>query len=507
MARTSMQDRIRRLESHLARENPVLAEVVKSFQQLDKVARRLGLMGTEQSHAAGISWWPVISVLGTFSAGKSSFINQYVGQSLQRTGNQAVDDKFTVICFGDEAVPTVLPGLALDSDPRFPFYKISDAIESVAESDRRGVDSYLQLSTCQSDNLRGKILIDSPGFDADQQRTSTLLITDHIIGLSDLVLVFFDARHPETGAMTDTLQHLVGETVSRGDANKFLYILNQIDNAAREDNPEDVVAAWQRALAQYGLTAGRFYRIFTREAPLPGVPADVRQRLERKRDEDLADIERRMRDVEVERAYRVVGALEEAARGLRDEQVPRLSAARSSWRRHTALLTALALGIVVTAVALVGLRFDWWSETGMQWLAAREPLELALTATALVTIALYGYFTLRRWAGHWVLRQLRRQSDGDADALGTAFAGNVRAWWHPLSTRRPRGWGRRSQRQVNRVLSDCDRFVQTLNDRYATPSGTGAPAAGAGRSPAGSEPASKDQAPPEDSKSERTSTF
>lgn len=507
MARTSMQERIRRLESHLARENPVLADVVKRFQQLDKVARRLGLMDTEQSYAAGISWWPVISVLGTFSAGKSSFINQYVGQPLQRTGNQAVDDKFTVICYGDEAVPTVLPGLALDSDPRFPFYKISDAIERVAESDRRGVDSYLQLSTCRSDNLRGKILIDSPGFDADQQRTSTLLITDHIIGLSDLVLVFFDARHPETGAMTDTLQHLVGETVSRGDANKFLYILNQIDNAAREDNPEDVVAAWQRALAQYGLTAGRFYRIFNREAAIPDVPPDVRQRLERKRDEDLADIERRMRDVEVERAYRVVGALEEAARELRDDLVPRLSAARSNWRRRTVVLSTLALGLAATAVGLAGLRFDWWSEAGLAWIRARAPLELALGGAALVILLLYGYFTLRRWTGNWVVRKLARTADGDDADLSTALAGNVRAWWHPLGARRPRGWSRRSQRQVNRVLSDCDRFVQTLNDQYATPSGAGVRASGPDPAPARSGQDDGVQEPPEGPRTEGSSTF
>src|SRR5690606_37204871 len=135
-----------------------------------------------------------------------------------------------------------------------------------------------------SEALRGKILIDSPGFDADQQRTSTLHINDHIIGLSDLVLGFFDARHPEPGALGDTLQHLVAETVSRPDASKFLYILNQIDNTAREDNPEEVVAAWQRALAQYGLTAGRFYRIYARHAALPIADSRVRERLERKRD-------------------------------------------------------------------------------------------------------------------------------------------------------------------------------------------------------------------------------
>ena len=60
--------------------------------------------------------------------------------------------------------------------------------------------------------------------------------------------------------MPDTLKHLVGNTVQRPDSSKFLYILNQIDNTAREDNPEEVVAAWQSALAQQSLTAGRFYR-------------------------------------------------------------------------------------------------------------------------------------------------------------------------------------------------------------------------------------------------------
>ena len=135
---------------------------------------------------------------------------------------------------------------------------MSLAIEDVAPGEGPRIDTYLQLKTCHSPKLSGRIFIDSPGFDADEQRNSTLRITDHIMDLSDLVLVFFDARHPEPGAMHDTLEHLVAGPIRRADSNKFLYVLNQIDNAAREDNPEEVFAAWQRALAQKGLTAGRF---------------------------------------------------------------------------------------------------------------------------------------------------------------------------------------------------------------------------------------------------------
>ena len=121
MARTTTQERVKRLETHLKQENPVLAGVVQSFRQLDRVARKLHLMGDDDSYATQVSWWPVIAVLGTFSAGKSTFLNQYTGQDLQRTGNQAVDDRFTVICYGADEAPTVLPGSALDADPRFPF--------------------------------------------------------------------------------------------------------------------------------------------------------------------------------------------------------------------------------------------------------------------------------------------------------------------------------------------------------------------------------------------------
>ena len=90
--------RLQFLEDQLRRESPVLASVLKSFRTLDRVAHKTGLLETDASHAARISWWPMIAVLGTYSAGKSSFINWYLGQKVQRTGNQAVDDKFTVIC-------------------------------------------------------------------------------------------------------------------------------------------------------------------------------------------------------------------------------------------------------------------------------------------------------------------------------------------------------------------------------------------------------------------------
>ncbi|CAN5688338.1 hypothetical protein BH18PSE1_BH18PSE1_13040 [soil metagenome] len=470
--RFNLAQRLQRLETHLAQENPILLNVVKSFRTLDGVAYRMGLLDLGDSYATRVPWWPLISVLGTFSSGKSTFINDYLCYKLQPTGNQAVDDKFTVVCFSTDATPRILPGLALDADPRFPFYNISRDIDAVAQGEGRRVDAYLQLKTCPSEALRGKILIDSPGFDADLQRTSTLRITNHIIDLSDLVLVFFDARHPEPGAMKDTLQHLVAETISRPDSNKFLFVLNQIDATAREDNPEEVFAAWQRALASAGLTAGRFYRIYNLEAANPIDDDNLRRRFEQKRGVDMAELSGRMQQVEVERCYRIIGVLEKTAKAIQEDFVPRISATKRKWKLRVFLLDALVYGFVFSVLLASGISAGWWADGSPAWLHnLPDSLQLA-GAAVVIALLIYPHFALRQLAAKTVIKGLRREalSQEIKDSLIRAFKQNTRFMCSIFRTT-PVGWGRRAQRGIIRVLSDADRYVESLNDRFANPSG------------------------------------
>ncbi len=74
-----IEARLQHLESHLEQENPILLQAVRSFRILDGVAFKLGLLSGDNSYATQIPWWPLISILGTFSAGKSTFINHYIG--------------------------------------------------------------------------------------------------------------------------------------------------------------------------------------------------------------------------------------------------------------------------------------------------------------------------------------------------------------------------------------------------------------------------------------------
>jgi len=471
-----IEQRLKNLESHLAQENPVLLSTVQSFRALDRVAHGLCLLAKDESFVTQIPWWPLISILGTFSAGKSTFINHFLGHKIQRSGNQAVDDKFTIVCYSREATSHALPGIALDSDPRFPLYQISKDIDQVATGEGERIDSYLQLKTCPSEKLRGKILIDSPGFDADAQRTATLRITDHIIDLSDLVLVFFDARHPEPGAMRDTLKHLVADTIKRPDAGKFLYILNQLDTTAREDNPEDVVAAWQRALGEEGLTAGRFYTIYNPDAATPIEDAAKRRRFEAKRDQDLGEIHGRMQQVEIERAYRIVGALDKNAKDIGEQVIPFLSRAIGRWRRRTLWGNVVAFGSVFALFLTWSIQASHWKGGSYQapWLEAlaQVPFVPMILLTVIILLAIGLHFSIRNLAAKSLLGSLRKEASraelrGD---LVAAFLRNTKPW-RSIFAHKPVGWGSSAKRRLNKIREDTNAYVQTLNDRFTNPSG------------------------------------
>jgi hypothetical protein len=470
--------RLETLEAHLRSEHPNLLPVIPTFRAFDRVLYRMGLLTLTESLAIRIPWWPMISVLGLFSAGKSSFINSYLGADLQTSGNQAVDDKFTVICFGPDRKYDALPGTALNADPRFPFYRMSDEIEKVAAGEGKRIDSYLQLKTCSSPRVKGKILIDSPGFDADDQRRSTLRVTDHILDLADLVLVFFDARRPEPGSMQDTLQHLVSHTVRRPDARKFLYILNQIDASAREDNPEEVVGAWQRSVAQAGLISGKFYGIFNKDVAPPIEDPVKRARYEAKCDGDLAEIHARMTEIEFGRGYRIVGILDALVKELEGEVVPQLQTLVATWRRRVlwvdlagVLVLAAAAGLVVY---LVG---DTAVSDSLGWLTAQTPawfwdlpirLAAALGGLVLVLGAWHVYaraLIRRKMAEH--LPERFGQMDLN---LRHAFRKNT-SLWQSLFRRRPVGWNNRTRKEIFIIREAIAHHVQVWNDAYTDPAG------------------------------------
>jgi hypothetical protein len=282
--------------------------------------------------------------------------------------------------------------------------------------------------------------------------------------------------------MRDTLDHLVSATIKRPDSGKFLYILNQLDTTAREDNPEDVVAAWQRALGERGLTAGRFYTTYSPVAGVPIADDARRRRFETKRDADLSEIHQRIHQVEVERAYRIIGVLEKTARDIEEKTLPLLTRALAFWRRRVLVGDAAVFGILLALLLGLSIQLGWWQGVRFQppWAGATlGPVGVGTVVAILgLVAALVAHFTIRGLAAQSLTGWLRNQAStlklrGDVLA---AFRKSTRPWrsiWHA----RPAGWSARTRRQLGGVVEDTDTYVQTLNDRFTNPSGDQGPAA------------------------------
>jgi hypothetical protein len=269
---------------------------------------------------------------------------------------------------------------------------------------------------------------------------------------------------------------LVRRTISRRDTHKFIFILNQIDATLKEDNTEEVFASWQRALAQSGLTTGCFYAVCIPELAATTAEPSQRARFEGRRDAALKAIVHRIEHVSVERAYRIVGILEQSAHMLANEVVPRLQQFLARWRRLTLWADGAAFGALLLAFLAGTVQGGYWDGLTLRiplWerLSAYPVFRMALLGAA-AAAAVYIHFAIRRWAAERIARGLSADlnaRDAQPNYL-RAFRKNSR-WFRSIFRRHPAGGGRRTERSLAKALEAAQEYVQQLNNLYTNPSG------------------------------------
>jgi hypothetical protein len=181
--------------------------------------------------------------------------------------------------------------------------------------------------------------------------------------------------------------------------------------------------------------------------------------------------------VEVERAYRIIGVLEETAKAIQAQIVPKLVEAKAKWRRRTLWLDGIVFGAVIAALAFVSVKAGYWQGLRFEppWLDTLLSDRILLGAAAVVVLLAAGYIHLglRKLAARSVIGRLQKDESLGArkEWLIRAFQKNVQPW-HFLFARQPTGWSRFNRKRLARVLSDANSYVQTLNNRFADPSGT-----------------------------------
>ena len=107
--------------------NSLRAEMLEMVEEhLSPVAIRYGY--SEVPLETNIKWRPLVLVLGNYSSGKSTLINDFLGAQIQATGQAPTDDCFTVITHDESAgegepiqITEERDGRYLLNDPEYPF--------------------------------------------------------------------------------------------------------------------------------------------------------------------------------------------------------------------------------------------------------------------------------------------------------------------------------------------------------------------------------------------------
>jgi len=203
-----------------------LLEMVAEF--LTPVATRYGY--SDVPLETTIKWRPQVLLLGNYSSGKSTLINDFLGAGVQKTGQAPTDDSFTVITYDEgpsEGEPVSVTeerdGKYLLNDPEYPF-------ETLKKHGQR-FSSHFKLKKVNSPFLKNLAIIDTPGMldsitERDRGYNYQEVIGD-LAQIADLVLVLFDPH--KAGTVREAHTSLRDTLPARTFEDRVLFVLNRID--------------------------------------------------------------------------------------------------------------------------------------------------------------------------------------------------------------------------------------------------------------------------------------
>ncbi len=435
------------LEKQFSSNNPVLQQAAKIFNDLDQIEYELGLIDEDETTARKSSWWPVISLISNNSSTKNNFLNQFFTANTQLSPLQTTHHKFTVLQHTPQSTPATLPGSALDVDHRLPFYQISRKIEQIQSGEGNKINSYLELKTLNSARLKNRLFIDTPDFSVIGNNPINSALTQHIIAMSDLVMIFTSVFDSEPSA----LESLINDIKTHQDDNKFIYLIDLTDVVVTPERAHSSISSWQRKLNELGLNTGQFI-------VLSNSTADGQNRA-------FAEIEQRLANVENDRSYRILHTLERGIRDIGDVIIPEVRAAITIWKERCNFSTLIILGFIITLVLFAEISM------GIVDLLL-DPIIGPLSLIVLIAFLTPIHIMMSKTHAKTFIRQLegRQKALLLTEDLAGLFEKSLTFWRMILPINDPIGASKKYRKRLNQLTERTKDLVQRLNDNFSVDS-------------------------------------
>lgn len=435
------------LEKQFAAHNPVLLQAAKVFQELDQIEYDLGLIdGVDETTAKQKSWWPVVSLIGGNSTAKSRFINSYFGTDQLFSGIQASHHKFTVLLHSNQPASAILPGTALDVDHRYPFYQISQKIEQRQSGEGDRVNAYLELRTLNSDRLKDKLFIDAPNMSAATNSPIISMLTQYVVENSDLVFVFTDVFDSSTPLIDELISHISRQQ----DFNKVVYLIDGPAPTFYPTRHDDLIASWQRKLTEFGLDTGQFIVIPNHQ----GVNSPTNRI-------DFAAIDQRMANVDYNRSYRILHALDANIRNIEEVVIPEVRQGIATWKDRANMSSLVVFGFIASLAVLAEVQFGL-----LEFLI--DPIMGPIIVAGLVAVMIPLHMMFNKIYAKFTIEHLnKRQTELKLiENLSGLFEKSLTFSRILLPISEPVGWNKKTKARLAQLSGKTKDLVQLLNDHF-----------------------------------------
>lgn len=179
------------------------------------------------------SWKPIVLILGNDSSGKSTLINEFIGDKIQITSDSPIESAFTVVtCDNDEESYTHIPegkvyeelsGQRVFNSEQYPFGLLGKYGDKFS--------SNFRLKKVRSKALKKIAIIDTPGMSTSFNESANDYDFQGVIHdlaiLSDLIIVLFD--HQELTSVYESHPGLEQILSNKTIDSRLLFVLNRID--------------------------------------------------------------------------------------------------------------------------------------------------------------------------------------------------------------------------------------------------------------------------------------
>lgn len=449
MAEKTVSKYLLNLEKQFANDNPVLLNTTKIFHELDQVEYELGLIENEETTASKFSWWPIVSLLGGNSTAKSRFVNSYLGTSQLLSGIQPSSHKFTVLQYNNQSTPATLPGTAMDVDNRYPFYQVSHKIEQVQAGEGQRLNAYLELKTLNSERLKGKLFVDAPNINATLTAPVIAMLTRYVIENSDLILIFCDIFETQTSLTKD----LVEQISLHQDTNKFIYLIDAPAATFYPTKNSEIILSWQRRLADLGLNTGQFILLPNQE-----------HSEETQAPPQFKEIDLRLTNVDHDRSYRILNALDTSIHSLEKVIVPEVQQGIELWKDRVNMTSLVVLGAIAMLAVLAELQL------GIMIDLLFDPISGPIILLVILSIMMPLHLIVSKVQSKFIVSKLhKRQQDLHLmENLGEFFESNLTFSRMLLNFAEPQGWNKKTRAKLAQLSDKAKALVQSLNDTFSS---------------------------------------